>query len=340
MKTLLVTGGAGFIGSALIRKLLGEHDYRVINVDKLTYAGNLETLANVLPNDRYVFEQVDICDADAVADLFGTYQPDGVFHLAAESHVDRSIEAPDTFIKTNVVGTYVLLDQSRRYQQSCNEDKKANFRFHHVSTDEVFGDLDADDPAFNEDTPYAPSSPYSASKASSDHLVRAWHRTYGLPVVLSNCSNNYGPYQFPEKLIPVVIGNALRGQPLPIYGNGSNVRDWLFVDDHVDALIKIFETGKTGETYAVGGNAEVSNLDLVKSICAILDQQKPADEPYEHLISFVTDRPGHDRRYAIDSRKLQHELAWSPTHSLASGLEETVRWYIANSQWLQMGDNQ
>ncbi|MEL7298141.1 MAG: dTDP-glucose 4,6-dehydratase, partial [Pseudomonadota bacterium] len=320
MKTIIVTGGAGFIGSALIRRLLKDGQYRVINVDKLTYAGNLDTLATALPNDHYTFEQVDICDTDRVAGLFDRYRPDGVIHLAAESHVDRSIESPDTFIKTNVIGTYVLLEQSRVYLASDQCDCKETFRFHHVSTDEVFGDLDAEDPPFSESTPYAPSSPYSASKASSDHLVRAWHRTYKLPVVLSNCSNNYGPYQYPEKLIPVIIGNALAGNPLPIYGNGSNIRDWLFVDDHVEALLTIFENGIDGETYAIGGNSEVSNLDLVKRICQILNAEKPGDKPYETLISFVTDRPGHDRRYAINATKLQTELGWSPSHTLDTGM--------------------
>ena len=335
MKTLLVTGGAGFIGSALIRRLLQDGRYRVVNVDNLTYAGNLATLKSVLPNDHYTFEQVDICDAEAIAALFEKYQPDGVMHLAAESHVDRSIESPDTFIQTNVIGTYVLLEQARRYLLTRG-DSIDGFRFHHISTDEVFGDLDETDPAFCEETPYAPSSPYSASKASSDHLVRAWHRTYKLPVVLSNCSNNYGPYQYPEKLIPVIIGNALRQQPLPIYGNGSNIRDWLFVDDHVSALLRIFESGNNGETYAVGGNSEVSNLNLVKQICQILDDLQPAEKPYESLISFVTDRPGHDRRYAIDSSKLQRDLSWTPEHSLESGLVATIQWYIENKNWLQM----
>ena len=332
-KNILITGGAGFIGSALIRHILKHKDYRVINIDKLTYAGNLNTLKSVLPNDRYMFEQVDICDADGIATLYSKYRPRGIIHLAAESHVDRSISAPDTFIQTNVVGTYVLLEQSRVYWETLDSADKQLFRFHHVSTDEVFGDLEADDPPFTEQTPYTPSSPYSASKASSDHLVRAWHRTYGLPVVLSNCSNNYGPYQYPEKLIPVVIGNALRGQPLPIYGQGQNIRDWLYVDDHVDALLRIFADGDTGETYAVGGNNEVSNLDLVKTICNQLDKLRPCSKPYKSLIEFVTDRPGHDMRYAIDSRKLQTELGWTPEHTLESGLRSTVEWYIDNQDW-------
>ena len=334
MKTLFITGGAGFIGSALIRNILRDGIYNVVNIDKLTYAGSTKTIDSLLPNNNYSFEHVDICNREAMSSLYSKYQPDGIIHLAAESHVDRSIHSPDTFIQTNVIGTYVLLEESRIYWEQLDVTKKREFRFHHVSTDEVFGDLTVDAPPFNERTPYAPSSPYSASKASSDHLVRAWHRTYGLPVVLSNCSNNYGPYQFPEKLIPVVINNALQNKPLPIYGQGKNIRDWLYVDDHVDALLKIFAEGVNGESYAVGGNNEVSNLELVKYICGFLDTLAPRNIHYDSLIEFVNDRPGHDLRYAIDSRKIQSKLGWKPANSLEAGLRKTVEWYMENPAWL------
>lgn len=334
---ILVTGGAGFIGSALIRHLIQNTQHRVINLDKLTYAGNLESLAEVSFSDRYHFEHVDICNRKALDKLFMKYQPDLVMHLAAESHVDRSIDAPSAFIETNVLGTYELLESARAYWLSLGDSLKDSFRFHHISTDEVYGDLDSTDEFFTETTPYAPSSPYSASKASSDHLVRAWYRTFGLPTIVTNCSNNYGPYHFPEKLIPLMILNALNGKPLPVYGDGMQVRDWLFVEDHARALYKVVTEGKVGETYNIGGHNEKTNIEVVKSICALLEELKP-NKPtginsYESLITFVNDRPGHDLRYAIDATKIARELDWSPVETFESGIRKTVEWYLKNEQW-------
>ncbi len=329
---LLVTGGAGFIGSAVVR-LAVARGHRVVNVDALTYAGCLENVAAVADSPNHVFEHADIRDRAALADIFGRHAPDAVMHLAAESHVDRSIDAPGDFIETNITGTYNLLEAARRQWDACG--RPQGFRFHHISTDEVFGSLPADPQAkFTEDTPYDPRSPYSASKAASDHLVRAWHETYGLPVVLSNCSNNYGPYHFPEKLIPVTILNALAGKDLPIYGDGSNVRDWLYVEDHADALLLVLERGAIGRSYNIGGGNERSNLDLVRTICAILDEKRPRGSGrYGDLISFVADRPGHDARYAIDARRIRDELGWRPSVTLEQGLERTVQWYLDNEAW-------
>jgi dTDP-glucose 4,6-dehydratase len=334
MSTWLVTGGAGFIGSALIRLLLNETDTQVVNVDKLTYAGNLESLPEAEDNPRYSFQQVDICDASALRDCFNRHAPDVVIHLAAESHVDRSIDGPTTFIETNVVGTFTLLQESLRYWRALGAGERDDFRVLHVSTDEVYGSLGADG-RFHEASPYAPNSPYSASKAASDHLMRAWHHTYGLPVVTTNCSNNYGPYQFPEKLIPLTIQNALAEKPLPVYGRGENVRDWLFVEDHARALRAAAERGTPGETYNVGGNCERRNIDVVRGICALLDQVQPRDggQPHEALITFVTDRPGHDARYAIDASKIARELGWRPTDTFETGLRKTVEWYLENQEW-------
>ena len=338
MKKLLITGGAGFIGSALIRHLIENTDYQVVNLDKLTYAGNLESLAPVSDSDRYAFEQVDICDGREVERVFREHRPDAIMHLAAESHVDRSIDGPADFIQTNVVGTTVLLEAARGYWNELEGAAKAAFRFHHVSTDEVYGDLGPEG-LFTEETPYAPSSPYSASKASSDHMVRAWHRTYGLPVVITNCSNNYGPYQFPEKLIPLVILNALEGKPLPIYGKGDQVRDWLYVDDHARALMRVLEQGRDGQTYNIGGHNEKTNLEVVHGLCAILDEKRPRRPggiaSYADLITHVADRPGHDLRYAIDAGKIQRELGWTPQETFDTGLEKTVDWYLENSLWCQ-----
>ena len=335
---ILVTGGAGFIGSALIRCLMKDTGNEVVNVDKLTYAGNLDSLAGSVEDSRYFFEQIDICDAPEIKRLFNKYQPDKVIHLAAESHVDRSIDSPGEFIKTNVIGTYVMLQASLEYFKSLDEVKPGDFRFHHVSTDEVYGDLGAEG-LFTEETPYDPSSPYSASKASSDHLVRAWARTFKLPVVITNCSNNYGPYQFPEKLIPLVIGNALAGKPLPIYGDGSQVRDWLYVDDHVTALLTVLEKGTLGETYNVGGHNERQNIEVVRTICGILDRkvnEKPKGvSSFSDLITFVKDRPGHDLRYAIDASKIENTLGWTPDETFESGIEKTVDWYLENAQWCE-----
>ncbi len=335
-KTLIVTGGAGFIGSALIRHLIASTDYRVVNVDALTYAGNLESLASIADDSRYVFEHVDIRDAAAVQRVFETHQPDGVIHLAAESHVDRSIDGPRVFIETNVMGTYTLLEAARRHWSALAGAAREAFRFHHVSTDEVYGTL-GETGLFTETTPYQPNSPYSASKAASDHLVRAWHHTYGLPVVTTNCSNNYGPYHFPEKLIPLMILNALEGKPLPVYGNGRQIRDWLYVEDHARALLRVFEAGRVGEEYNIGGHNEQANIDVVQAICALLEQhapQKPAGVArYADLITYVQDRPGHDLRYAIDAGKIQRELGWVPQESFATGLEKTVRWYLDNPTW-------
>ena len=336
MKTILVTGGAGFIGSNLVHHLMEQTDYRVVNVDKLTYSGNRESLADVEENPRYHFEQTDICDPAAVHTLFETHQPDLVMHLAAESHVDRSIDGPADFLNTNIMGTFNLLEAARAYWQTLSSEKQGNFRFLHISTDEVFGSLGAEG-LFTETTCYQPNSPYSASKASSDHLVRAWHHTYGLPTLITNCSNNYGPYQFPEKLIPVVILKALKGEPIPVYGKGENIRDWLFVEDHVRALLTVLEKGKAGETYNVGGNTEQTNLELVTKICSLLDELRPnaAIGRHEDLITFVTDRPGHDLRYAIDATKIKEQLGWEPQMTLETGLRKTVQWYLEHEDWWQ-----
>jgi len=340
-KTILVTGGAGFIGSAVVRHLINDTDHNVVNVDKLTYAGNLASLSSVDSNSRYSFEKVDICDADEIKRVFNTYQPDIVMHLAAESHVDRSIDGPGEFIQTNVVGTYTLLEQARAYWSGLDDTKKAGFKFHHISTDEVYGDLPHPDeveegatlPLFTETTPYAPSSPYSASKASSDQLVRAWLRTYKLPTLVTNCSNNYGPYHFPEKLIPLVILNALAGKPLPVYGTGNQIRDWLYVEDHARALVLVALKGKIGETYNIGGHNEKRNIEVVKTICEILDDVKPKNTRYAEQITYVQDRPGHDMRYAIDASKIQRELGWTPQESFESGIRKTVEWYLNNEAW-------
>ena len=334
-KTYIVTGGAGFIGSAVVRMIIESSDDRVINIDKLTYAGNLDSLTPVAEDPRYHFVQADICDSQAMREVFAKHQPDAIMHLAAESHVDRSIDGPGDFIQTNIVGTYNLLEVARDYWGGLQGDKKRDFRFHHVSTDEVYGSL-GEEGLFLETTPYDPSSPYSASKASSDHLVRAWHRTYGLPVVLTNCSNNYGPYQYPEKLIPLILQKARDGEALPVYGTGQNIRDWLYVDDHARALLLVINQGEAGETYNIGGHNEVTNIDVVKTLCAILDEREPAanGKPHEELITFVADRPGHDMRYAIDAGKIQRKLGWTPEETFASGLAKTVDWYLANQEWV------
>jgi len=344
--SILVTGGAGFIGSAVVRHLINETEHSVVNLDKLTYAGNLESLKSVEKNARYVFEQVDICDAAGVKHVFDLHQPDIVMHLAAESHVDRSIDGPGEFIFTNFVGTYKLLEQTRAYWNKLQNDKKNNFRFHHISTDEVYGDLLHPDhvgnsklPLFEETTAYAPSSPYSASKAGSDHLVRAWQRTYGLPTLVTNCSNNYGPYHFPEKLVPLIILNGLEGKPLPIYGKGNQIRDWLYVEDHARALVLVATKGKIGETYNVGGHNEKRNIDVVDTICEILFELAPIDSSklsikhYKDLKVFVKDRPGHDMRYAIDASKIQEHLGWAPVETFESGIKKTVQWYLNNQVW-------
>jgi dTDP-glucose 4,6-dehydratase len=331
---LIITGGAGFIGSALVRHLLENTEHTVINVDKLTYAGNLESLKSIENHERYSFHQLDILDKENIEKLLFTEQPDAVMHLAAESHVDRSIDGPADFIETNIVGTYTLLEAARKYWK---ESEKDHFKFHHISTDEVYGDLGPEG-LFTETTPYAPSSPYSSSKASSDHLVRAWHRTYGLPVVITNCSNNYGPYQFPEKLIPVIILNALAGKPLPVYGDGAQIRDWLFVDDHARALMEVLLKGKLGETYNIGGHNEKKNIDVVKTICGILDEVRPempnGISNYSDLITFVKDRPGHDVRYAIDATKIKLDLGWIPSETFETGIRKTVLWYLDNLDWV------
>ncbi len=344
---ILVTGGAGFIGSSVVRHIINNTQDCVINVDKLTYAGNLESLSSIDSSERYVFEQVDICDRAELDRVFTQYQPDAVMHLAAESHVDRSITGPADFIQTNIVGTYTLLEATRAYWNTLSEDAKKAFRFHHISTDEVYGDLQHPDdieqgedpsankelPLFTETTSYEPSSPYSASKASSDHLVRAWLRTYGLPAIVTNCSNNYGPYHFPEKLIPLVILNALEGKPLPIYGRGDQIRDWLYVEDHARALYKVVTEGVVGETYNIGGHNEKQNLEVVQTICVILDSLVPKETKYEKQIIYVTDRLGHDRRYAIDSSKIQHDLGWNPVETFETGLKKTIEWYLTNQEW-------
>lgn len=336
---ILITGGAGFIGSAVVRHIIQNTNNHVLNVDKLTYAGNLESLASIQNNERYTFSQTDICDRLALDQLFLDFQPDAIMHLAAESHVDRSISGPADFIETNIIGTYQLLEATRHYWNSLPDHQKQAFRFHHISTDEVYGDLEGTDDLFLETTPYAPSSPYSASKASSDHLVRAWNRTYGLPVVITNCSNNYGPYHFPEKLIPLIIQNALAGKALPVYGNGHQIRDWLFVEDHARALYKVVTEAKVGETYNIGGHNEQKNIDVVKAICELLEElspNKPAGvEYYLDLITYVTDRPGHDLRYAIDASKIQKDLGWVPEESFATGLRKTVEWYLNNQEWVE-----
>ena len=334
---LLITGGAGFIGSAVIRHIIRNTDNEVVNLDKLTYAGNLESLSEVSGSLRYRFEQVDICNRAEVDRVLAEHQPDAIMHLAAESHVDRSIDGPSDFIETNIVGTYTLLEGARQYWQTLEADRYENFRFHHISTDEVYGDLEGPDNLFTEQTSYAPSSPYSASKASSDHLVRAWHRTYCLPVLLTNCSNNYGPFHFPEKLIPLVILNALEGRPLPVYGKGEQIRDWLYVEDHARALYKVLTEGAIGETYNIGGHNEKRNIDVVQAICSLLEELSP-EKPsglalYSDLITFVVDRPGHDLRYAIDARKIQKELGWVPEESFDTGLRKTVQWYLNNLDW-------
>lgn len=332
---VLVTGGAGFIGSAVIRYIIKNTKDEVLNIDKLTYAGNLESLKEVDSDSRYQFKQIDICDTEKLNQVFTEFKPDVVMHLAAESHVDRSIDGPAEFITTNIVGTYTLLEVTRKYWLELSEQQKQQFRFHHISTDEVYGDLEGTTDLFTETTAYAPSSPYSASKASSDHLVRAWQRTYGLPTIVTNCSNNYGPYHFPEKLIPLVILNALDGKPLPIYGKGDQIRDWLFVEDHACALYKVVTAGVVGETYNIGGHNEKQNIEVVKTICKILDELKPQfnAQPYETLITFVKDRPGHDLRYAIDASKIAQDLAWKPEETFETGIRKTVEWYLNNLEW-------
>ncbi|WP_417315589.1 dTDP-glucose 4,6-dehydratase [Cycloclasticus pugetii] len=339
---LLITGGAGFIGSAVIRHIINDSDDVVINLDKLTYAGNLESLASVSQSNRYTFEQVDICHRAELDRVLNRYQPDAIMHLAAESHVDRSIDGPAEFIQTNIVGTYTLLEAARHYLRAMEPKRKAQFRFHHISTDEVYGDLphpseaaDSTAQLFTESSAYAPSSPYSASKASSDHLVRAWQRTYDLPVLITNCSNNYGPYHFPEKLIPLVILNALEGKPLPIYGKGDQIRDWLFVEDHARALYRVIREGNPGETYNIGGHNEKQNIEVVHTICEILQELRPQASSYKALITNVADRPGHDRRYAIDASKIHLELGWAPTETFETGIRKTVQWYLDNYHWCQ-----
>lgn len=337
MKTILVTGGAGFIGSAVVRHIIQDTPYHVVNLDKLTYAGNLESLNSVSDSPRYQFEQADICDRSAMERIFAQYRPDVVMHLAAESHVDRSIDGPAAFIETNIIGTYTLLEAARNYWNTLEPQAKAVFRFHHISTDEVYGDLEGPDSLFTETTPYAPSSPYSASKASSDHLVRAWRRTYGLPTLLTNCSNNYGPFHFPEKLIPLMILNALAGKPLPVYGKGEQIRDWLYVEDHARALVKVATEGAVGETYNIGGHNERKNIDVVHTLCDLLEElvpNKPAGVAhYRDLITYVADRPGHDLRYAIDASKIAHDLGWVPQETFESGIRKTVIWYLENETW-------
>ena len=336
-RTILITGGAGFIGSELIRHTLSKTKYKIINLDKLTYSGNLQSLVSINSNENYTFEQIDICNEDELKRVFAEHKPDIVIHLAAESHVDRSIDGPKEFIQTNIVGTFVLLEQARNYWQKLQGVKKVDFRFLHVSTDEVYGDLNGKEDFFIEDTPYDPSSPYSASKASSDHLVRAWFRTYQLPVLITNCSNNYGPYQFPEKLIPHIILNAIEGKELPIYGNGKQIRDWLYVNDHVRALLTVALKGQVGETYNIGGNNEVQNIEVVEKICDILNLLIPDRlnglDSYRELITYVQDRPGHDVRYAINNTKIKTDLGWTPKENFKSGIQKTVEWYLDNLSW-------
>nr|WP_319536022.1 dTDP-glucose 4,6-dehydratase [uncultured Vibrio sp.] len=334
---ILITGGAGFIGSAVVRHIINNTSDSVVNVDKLTYAGNLESLISVENSERYAFGQVDICDRNAIDAVFEKHQPDAVMHLAAESHVDRSIDGPAAFIETNIVGTYTLLESARAYWNKLDANRKSAFRFHHISTDEVYGDLEGTDNLFSETTSYAPSSPYSASKASSDHLVRAWQRTYGLPTIVTNCSNNYGPFHFPEKLIPLMILNALDGKALPVYGDGMQIRDWLFVEDHARALYKVVTEGEVGETYNIGGHNEKANIEVVKTICSLLEELVPTKPEgvvqYQDLITYVTDRPGHDIRYAIDAAKIERELGWTPQETFESGIRKTVEWYLNNKEW-------
>ena len=334
----LITGGAGFIGSALIRQLVKKTDSKILNVDKLTYAGNLQSLADIDNCEQYSFSKSDICDARKLEQLIGEFQPDAIINLAAETHVDRSIDGPAEFLQTNIIGTYVLLNQAHIYWNKLSYEKKKNFRFYHISTDEVYGDI-SDNSIADEGSPYFPSSPYSASKASSDHLVRAWHRTYKLPILISNCSNNFGPYQFPEKLIPLTIINALNYKPLPIYGDGSQIRDWLYVDDHVDAIITILNKGVSGETYNVSGNNEIKNIEVVLAICELLDKQAPPAgnkiNSYKELITYVEDRPGHDKRYALSSKKLQQQLNWQPNETFKSGLKKSIGWYLENLEWVE-----
>lgn len=334
---IIVTGGAGFIGSTLIKHILQETRHSVVNVDKLTYAGCSETLASVEDDDRYVFEQADIADRAAMERIFHDHRPDAIMHLAAESHVDRSIHGADDFVQTNLVGTFILLEVARAYFEHLDSEGKRAFRFHHISTDEVFGDLEPDARPFTEETPYCPSSPYSATKAGSDHLVRAWARTYGLPIIVTNCSNNYGPYQFPEKLIPRIIRNACDGRPLPVYGDGSQIRDWLYVEDHARALYLVLSNGEVGSTYNVGGKNEKKNIEVVHAVCDLLNELRPTpDHDYRSLITFVADRPGHDRRYAIDCSKIGRDLGWEPRETFSSGIRRTVQWYLDNDEWIAM----
>ncbi len=342
-KKILVTGGAGFIGSSVIKQIINTTDCDVINVDKLSYSGDLESLDSVKESKRYYFEKIDICDETNLKKIFEKHEPDVVMHLAAESHVDKSIKSPFEFIETNIIGTYVLLEQARLYWNKLNNNKKANFKFHHISTDEVYGDLNDKETLFSEESKYDPSSPYSASKASSDHLVRAWHRTYNLPTIVTSCSNNYGPYQFPEKLIPLTITNALNGIEIPIYGNGLQVRDWLYVDDHAEALVLVALNGNNGESYCIGGHNEIKNINVVKSICKALDMHRPSNfkkiTKYEELISYVEDRSGHDRRYAINAKKIESELKWKPKENFDSGIKKTVEWYLNNQDWCKRVKN-
>ena len=336
-KLIVVTGGMGFIGSAVIRHILSSSDNHVVNIDNLTYAGNPDSLDQFSSSSRYCHENANICDEQSMSDLLFQYKPIAIMHLAAESHVDRSIDSPAEFISTNLIGTYTMLEAARQYWNTHGRTKKPNFRFHHISTDEVYGDLKGTNDLFTENTCYAPSSPYSASKAGSDHLVRAWNRTYGLPVIITNCSNNYGPYHFPEKLIPHVILNAIHGKPLPVYGNGLQIRDWLYVEDHAKALIKVVTEGKIGETYNIGGHNEKTNLEVVEAICDLLEELAPQKPPsvvsYCDLITFVKDRPGHDARYAIDASKIERELGWAPEETFETGLRKTVQWYLDNKPW-------
>ena len=336
-KKILITGGCGFIGSFLVKHIIKKTKHRLVNIDKLTYAGNLESLASIKHNNKYSFKKIDICNSSKIKKIFIEYKPDIVMHLAAETHVDRSIDNSLKFIQTNILGTYTMIDEARKYWFKLKGSKKKKFRFHHVTTDEVYGDLEQSSPAFSENTSYKPSSPYSASKASSDHLVRAWHRTYNLPILITNCSNNYGPYQFPEKLIPLIILNAIEGKKLPVYGNGKQIRDWLYVDDHAKALLHVALNGKVGESYNIGGQSELKNIEVVRTICKILDELKPSKfknfKKYEQLISYVKDRPGHDKRYAIDISKIKKNLRWQPEETFETGIRKTIIWYLNNIKW-------